>query len=530
MNANWEPIWTDLNGHVVFKGNRHNPMKIVAIGNVGQPGEAETKTVLGSEAHFDSPAGIISLRHRGKEYAVVADSGNKCLRLIGNIGSNRGNFNVSCLKLKGVGKSTPLALSYMCGSKLVMTCRDSSFVYVIEVNPADKSGSCLFTLDIPELCLASGLFFLQESQSLLISNDTNLLVIESQKLGSLRNKVSVHEFAECKSYGDVTVSPNRDIIITDPDQGLVHVVTNTGLQLVYKNSLGNTSVSFGEGRTSASSFEEPIGICYAGEALFTCCYGGGLKITTPTEFAIRYCNAVNNLYGIVNQSQPYSEQSFKDNICAASQTLDVFKDINDKRKLLLDRYVSTEQGGIYLQTIVCLEESLQSMEIIRENLSKFPGKLDTYSFINESPVEHGFGKSVQQSQYHVLSMKTYAQRKVGSEKEFIRKTCETPYSYYLTEDKQYQMPKKFPVTAHAVFNELKIISQMRETKEPSKITNAIKSEMKSLQEISKVYQPQPSQSVRDKYKSRCGYEPTIVHNVPVAQEEKSTYRHHVDVL
>ena len=36
-----EPLWTDINAHVVFHGNLHNPCKVVAIGHVkrsGRPG------------------------------------------------------------------------------------------------------------------------------------------------------------------------------------------------------------------------------------------------------------------------------------------------------------------------------------------------------------------------------------------------------------------------------------------------------------------------------------------------------------
>lgn len=516
-NQNGEPIWTDGNQHVVFFGNRHNPMKLITIGQVGKKGDATLKQMEAKNAKFSSPAGIAVIRYKEKEYAVVGDTENNCLRLIDNVNSILTIKRVSTLQ--GHQIRQPLAVSLKAECEIYVSSHTSKSIFLLSVKPLQKNIVCLYNILVPQIHMASGLHFLQQENTLIIANSINLITVKSPMAGGQHvNKVTV--FPACKSYGDISQSPTGKIAISDPAKGQVHVFKYEN-DLIYMDSLGNAESEGSEGRTQLSSFEEPIGLTYVGESLYTCCFGCGLKLTTNTDFAQNYCDMIEKLYYVTDYSSAVAEDKntvdFQCKIRVCEDVYNFLESLNNSRSDYLGKAnVSTRQGVLYPETLKCLKESLESLKGLFTDLhiDNNANDLSIYAFTNEGPVEHTFGHTVQQSQYTVLSLKQYAMQKVGSERDLIRKTCQTPFSYHVTERKQYQKPKKFKINASEVFVVQKEITSKGRKQGPKGLSESVKEKCKELENLNRVFRPQPTQSVREKYKARCGEAPSVI-----------TYRH-----
>ena len=97
--------------------------------------------------------------------------------------------------------------------------------------------------------------------------------------------------------------------------------------------------------------------------------------------------------------------------------------VNRNRQQALGKeHVSTEQGALYPNTLVCLSESIKVIREVAVRLQEDgldTEMLDLHAFMNESAVEHSFAAGVQQTQYRVLTHEQYAKHKVGSAESLI---------------------------------------------------------------------------------------------------------------
>ena len=136
--------------------------------------------------------------------------------------------------------------------------------------------------------------------------------------------------------------------------------------------------------------------------------------------------------------------------------------------------------------------------------------LNFYSFSNEGPVEHGIGHGVQQGQYSVLSHEEYVCQKVRSCNDMICQCCETNFDYPICTRRQYKEPLLFNVSAEEVFTMREKVLANKPKKKRKKKSAELRRDLKELKGISKYFRPQPTQTVRDKYKAMPGFAPTVV--------------------
>ena len=268
--------------------------------------------------------------------------------------------------------------------------------------------------------------------------------------------------------------------------------------------------------------EEPLGVAFVRTSLYKCCFRSGLKFQTGTSFAARFCEEVHKIYVAVGY-KPRSKEvlpqySFRERLTLLREVSEFMTEINDRKRQHLGRkYISTEHGGIYPYTLVCLNETINSLEEV-SNLLKDYGldecDIDFYSCINESVVEHSFGKGVQQTQYSVPTHQEYAKQKVGSSHNLIRKCCEMPFYYPSNENRQYNYPLKVKIEAKEIFRAQAKIAGRRKQATTEEESKELRQKIKSLKEISCIYKPQPTQAARAKYKARCGSAPSVTPFVP----------------
>jgi len=185
-------------------------------------------------------------------------------------------------------------------------------------------------------------------------------------------------FPTFEGYADVTISPENVITFSDHVQEKIGFASFTDHGLEFLNSIGVPGETYQEGATSFSTFETPIGLAYTGMCLFTCCYGCGLKITSDTSFALKYCEAATKLYKVACYSDDPSRKDrvwipFADQLQALQECLQFFTSINENRKQALGkRTVSTQQGALFPKTLDCLAQNAKVLTEIFEGLRSDP--------------------------------------------------------------------------------------------------------------------------------------------------------------
>ena len=143
------------------------------------------------------------------------------------------------------------------------------------------------------------------------------------------------------------------------------------------------------------------------------------------------------------------ELSFADKLKKVEETAAFMESINSARIAQTGKtYISSEHGGIFPHTLKCLQDTCTSLNTVKENLQQRGCALEDlnfYPFSNESPVERGFGKGVQQSQYSVFSQQQYAWQKVTSSDDLIRKCSETKFTIPTRVRSQYHCISMSPL-------------------------------------------------------------------------------------
>ena len=92
----------------------------------------------------------------------------------------------------------------------------------------------------------------------------------------------------------------------------------------------------------------------------------------------------------------------------------------------------------------------------------------------------------------------------------IRKCCDTTFSCPIRTRKQYKEPLHFNISANEVFAVRREILSRDRAKKPEKQSEELKNDLKQLRLVSKFFRPQSTQGVRDKYKSKPGFAPSVI--------------------
>ena len=520
-----EPLWTDINAHVVFHGNLHNPCKVVAIGHVKRSGRPGSQPEKISENHFSSPTGIAIVQHAGKEHAIVADSGNKALRMITNVASLKTKKVVYDLNLSNVKKGTfkPLAVAVKEECKVFVSSSLNQQICLFEVNPEKGDATCIMKINNQGIIAAGGLAYLSDTDELLVANDENLLLIHPRVSGSRRDEVLQITLSTATSFADVAVSESGKIGISDREEGCVRIYEKNGDLFELLDTLGDPDAEYSmDGASDIVLLEEPLGTTFPEDnTMYICCYRGGLKLYTGTSFAIDYCREVDKLYLAAGYEGRDGVLSFATKLEKIKETAAFMEEMNTYLQIRTGRkYITTEHGGVFPHTLACLKETCKSITLtvaVMEERGCDTKTLNFYSLCNESPVEHGFGLGVQQGQYHVLSHQQYAAQKVTSCDNLIRQCCKNKFSFPVRTRSQYKEPLSFNITAQEVFSTRRMIQPKKEKKDAS--FKELKKDLDELDLYSKQFRPQPRQAVRDKYKAKPGFAPSVTSFRRVIEDE-----------
>ena len=185
LNKMSEPLWTDINHHMVYYGNRHNPCKLIDMGKSEVSGSASPTEVSTSAAWFNKPAGIVVIEFKKKEYAIIADSGNNALRMVKTVSSQRGKKSVITLKCSNMPKAALKLVALtkrrdceICASSVVGKC-----ILLLEITPEAGKAVCKMKIDGQGLRRPTGLWYEESTDELLVANHDNLLVLRKQSLG-----------------------------------------------------------------------------------------------------------------------------------------------------------------------------------------------------------------------------------------------------------------------------------------------------------------------------------------------------------
>ena len=262
------------------------------------------------------------------------------------------------------------------------------------------------------------------------------------------------------AYSDVCVSQSGKVCVSDRLNGKINIFKRDDVIFKLIDTVGVQSDKMIEGDSTKATLEEPFGVEFLGEAIYICCHRTGLKLHSDTRFALQYCQEVEKLYiadGFKIQEteetevveETPEELSFADKLKKVEETAAFMESINSARIAQTGKtYISSEHGGIFPHTLKCLQDTCTSLNTVKENLQQRGCALEDlnfYPFSNESPVERGFGKGVQQSQYSVFSQQQYAWQKVTSSDDLIRKCSETKFTIPTRVRSQYHCISMSPL-------------------------------------------------------------------------------------
>ena len=380
-----EPMWTDVNSHAVYHGNLHNPMKVVMIGCAGKSGFNGNMVVDPKDARFKHPTGIVIFSSVKKEYAVVADNGNNVLRMISNVSSLRTKKKISTIKIQNLDKDgfKPSILAKHVNTSILVSSTNSKSIYVLLIFPGNATAICLTEVPVPSLTQTRGMAFLPSTKELLIGNEENLLIIKSIRLGNTENEETVITTPHITSYGDVAVSSGCRIAVSDLT-GIVAIFVRIkdGFELVEvigRKPLPGEELPAVEGSSRKTRLDQPLGVAFSGttSSLYICCF-----------------KSLN--YKPKKRIPPVL--SFHEKMESMIQCSSFLESVNRNRQQALGKeHVSTEQGTLYPNTLVCLSESIKVIREVAVRLQEDgldTEMLDLHAFMNESAVEHSFAAGV----------------------------------------------------------------------------------------------------------------------------------------
>ena len=538
VNRQGHCIWSDPIDDCLFMGNRHNPMKIKPIGQPQCPGKPSQHTISAEKAQFCKPTGVkIVPGAANKETCMVCDTGNGVLRYVDNCHTIQAKQSVGTLQIENLpAKFKPYAIALVneSSSSLVLAVSDEAAkaVYLIKFGVATFTGHLTNTIQGFSVS-PSGLAVLSKKPARLLIADHSEIKVLNVRTGSLETVISGK-----KPLAGMDVSKHGKLAVASPLENKVLVFDVSNVSPEGEDEEGEDQV-WGSGKRGNedgtymdASFDEPTGVAFDGETAMVACFGGEhggcVKIVTGVTFAIEYIRHVRHLYdlaGYVSKKDARKEDSrhmrrgnFKEGVHKFQQCVCYLKSINEKRNLTLqnnemhNKYIDSSCGGLYPKTLDCLQMTADSlnahMASFEEVVPESVDQLSMYAFLNEAPVEHGFGQRSAGSQYRHPSHEQYSCIKADSEENYIRKLCEVKYSHFTTEEKQYQQPRQCDINAERVIHTLHYIQkQYHQKEEPSEED---REEAKKLKRLNCIYRPEPTQTVRDKYRAKNGYAPVTV--------------------
>ena len=210
--------------------------------------------------------------------------------------------------------------------------------------------------------------------------------------------------------------------------------------------------------------------------------------------------------------------SFSDGLDELRRSRDFFVKNDEARKARLGYHAMAGPGGAPCsRTVVGLDLSVDALGDIKTYLSSTPAlhaaldKAKLSAFTNESPVERGFGEYVLYSQTDNPTQQQYSNRKWTHIINTIRKYCRNKFWWITGVWTQYQEVSKSDVDAERVVDAF--IDESRRAAPPPLTTlelkqlKPVKNEMLMCARFAKAGR---TMSVRNKYKGRAGFQPSML--------------------
>ena len=190
--------------------------------------------------------------------------------------------------------------------------------------------------------------------------------------------------------------------------------------------------------------------------------------------------------------------------------------MEDKRLINGTKAVRAIHGSIYNVDIECLNQTTESMAFVKKRLELLSCNVDKcmpHTILNESAVEHAFGRSTSKNGTYNKNLSEYVSQKMKNDEDFFYKICEVPFSNPNTYRKRYSSPVKTNLhirTIHKIFEEMEPYKANLYTlksladEDPH---NAIVGIMKDAERVAR---SQPRRTNRSKWKQSAGYKPMLL--------------------
>ncbi|XP_041456017.1 uncharacterized protein LOC121408570 [Lytechinus variegatus] len=546
VNKQGHCLWSDPVADCVFMGNRHNPMKVKPLGQPNAPGRASHQVLPVTAAQYNRPTGlkVFAASNKG-EVCLISDSGNKALRVVDKCHDIHAKQKVATVELNNAPDGfQPYALEVISPAYpttiAAVSDTNAKVIHMIRINLDSYHGQLVKTIE--GFCVQpSGLALLTKTPPSLLAVDHTEIKMVNYETGVIKTFISgLHPST------DVSVSRSKKLAVSTPVRNKIYVYDMFTIDAGAIEVWGSGQKGNEDGTVADASFDEPVGVAFDGDVLFVSCFGGEhggcVKFVSGISFAVSYIQHVRELYhfaGFVARKDSRKEDArqmrrgkFLLGVRKFQESIEFLQAINERRQNALSngatpKYVDSSCGGIYPKTLDCLLMTLSSLRThitsFEEMLPDTIDDLSLYAFVNEAVVEHGFGeRGAHSSQYRHPSHEQYCHIKTNSEGNYIRKICSVKYSHFTTEEKQYQHPRKCDISADIVISQLH--ERLKNYTNLCEPTQESKEDYKKLKKLNRIYRPQPTQTVREKYKAKNGYAPVTVQRKDVPSESYMSQR------
>ncbi|KAL5253832.1 hypothetical protein ACHWQZ_G013566 [Mnemiopsis leidyi] len=172
-------------------------------------------------------------------------------------------------------------------------------------------------------------------------------------------------------------------------------------------------------------------------------------------------------------------------------------------------------GTVYHVTTGCLEKTKTGLELVRKRIELLgcvnAELCQPHTLLNETGLEHSFGRSTIKNGTYNKSLKEYVSQKVNSEENFFFKICTVPFSNPCTYRKRYDEPKKVNLGIDTV---LKVLKNVKRLQTDVYTLRSTADSDTVLSEAERVARSQPRRTNRSKWKESAGFKPMMLKKHP----------------
>ena len=186
-----------------------------------------------------------------------------------------------------------------------------------------------------------------------------------------------------------------------------------------------------------------------------------------------------------------------------------------KQAIAQGKDVRGAHGTVYHVTTGCLAKTRMGLDLVKKRIELLGCRnivsCKPYTLLNETGIEHSFGRSTIQNGTYNKTLRDYVSQKMKSEEDFFFKICKIPFSNPSTYRKRYADPVKVDLDIGVVLNILK------NSKHLQKDAYTLRSSADCddvLTEAERIARSQPRRTNRSKWKETAGFKPLMLVAAP----------------